>query len=47
MDGDKEDTLTQECAGDGPSQATWYIGDKKNEKNIGRQATLHKEGNFL
>lgn len=48
MDGDKEDTLRQNCTGDGPRQTTWYIGEKKKRKrNTGKQATLHKEGNFL
>lgn len=32
MDGDKEDTLRQDCTGDGPRQTTWYIGEKKKGK---------------
>lgn len=47
MEGDKEDMLRQERAGDGPSQTTWYIGEKKKQKNTGRRASLHKEGNSL
>lgn len=32
MEGDKEDMLRQEYAGDRPSQTTWYIGEKKKAK---------------
>ena len=31
MEGDKEDTLRQECTGDGPRQTTWYIGEEKKK----------------
>lgn len=35
MEGDKEDMLRQECAGDRPSQTTWYMGKKKSKRTQG------------
>lgn len=46
MDGDKEDTLRQECAGDGPRQTTWYIGEKKRKETQGDGQLFIKKVTF-